>query len=110
MYGVNTDHNITDDGEAGNEISALFTTAVETLSGLLAKAVGPIIYGLISSHSTQDCAGGDGQDCGKRMSPSLSAAGIGDVFKEIGQGLHLFGFKHYSGASFTIKWVDNRLG
>lgn len=85
MYRVDTDHNITDDAEAGNEISAFFTTAVETLSGLLAKAVGPIRYGLISSNSTQDCAGGNGQNCGKRMSPSLSATRIGGVFKGIRQ-------------------------
>lgn len=110
MYRVNTGHNITDDGEAGDEIAALFTAAVETLSGLLAKAVGPIRDGLISAHSTKNGPAGNGQNRGKGMTASLSAARIGDVFKEIRQGLHLFGFKHYFGASFTIKWVDNRLG
>ena len=109
MKRVDTDHRITDDGEAGDAIAAVFTAAVEALSGLLAKAVGPIRDGLISSHATQDCAGGNGQNCGKRMSASLCASRIGDVFKEIRQGLHLFGFEHYFGASFTIKWMDNRL-
>ena len=92
MHRVHADQNIADDREAGNKVVPLFAAAVETFSGFLAKALSPIRDGLVSPHSTQDCPGGNGQDRGKGMTPSLSAAGVGDVPEEIGQGSHLFGF------------------
>ena len=92
VHRVNTDEDIANDGEAGNEVATLFAAAVETLSGFLAKAVSPIRDGLISPHPTQDCPGGNGQNGGKGMSPSLSAAGVWDAPKEVGQGSHLLGF------------------
>jgi len=92
MHRVNADQDIANDGETGNKVATFFAAAVETLSRFLAKAVSPIRDGLISPHSTQNCSGGNGQNCGKGMSPSLSAAGIGDALKEIRQGSHLLGF------------------
>jgi len=92
MHRVNADQDIADNGGAGDEVATVFTTAVETLSRFGAKAFGPIRDGPISPHSTQDCPAGNGQDRRKGMSPSLSAAGIGDVPEEIGQGSHLLGF------------------
>jgi len=92
MHRVNADQDIANDGEAGNKVATLFAAAVETLSRLLAKAVSPIRDCLISPHSTQDCPGGNSQNGGKGMAPSLSAAGIGDVPEEIRQGSHVLGF------------------
>ena len=110
MHRVDANKDIANDREAGDDIAPVFATAIETLSGLLAKIIRPIPDGQISPHSAQDCPDGNRQNRWKGMSPSLAAAGIGDVSKEIRQGSHLLGFQHYPGASFAIKWVENRLG
>jgi len=91
MHGVNADKDIANDGEAGDEVAALFTAAIETLPGLLAQTVRPIRNSLISPHSAQDCRAGNRQNRGKGMSASLTAAGIGDLSKKIWQGSHLLG-------------------
>ena len=37
MYGIDADHDIANDGEAGDDVATLFATAVETLSRFLAR-------------------------------------------------------------------------
>ena len=85
MHRVNADKDIANDGGAGDEVATVFAAAVETLSRFGAKAFGPIRDGPISPHSTQDCPAGNGQNSGKGMSPSLSAAGIGMSLKKYGK-------------------------
>ena len=77
VQGIKADQDIANDGETGNEIATIFTATVETLSDFVSQALRPIRVGLTSPHSTQDCSGGDGQNRGKGISPSFSAAGIG---------------------------------
>jgi hypothetical protein len=40
------------------------------------------------------------------MSPSLGAAGIGDLGKEGREGLHLCGGEHDFGISYTVRRVE----
>ena len=86
IHRVNPDENITDNREAWDYKATLFTAAVETFSGLLAKTVCPIGDGLISTHSTQYCPCGNGKHCGNRMSAALSASWIRNVCEEIRKG------------------------
>ena len=52
---INTDKHIADNVITGDNIAAVFTTAIETLPCFGTEALRPIRYGLISSHSTEDC-------------------------------------------------------
>jgi hypothetical protein len=84
VRGIDADKNIPDDRQAGDNVTAAFATATETLSRFLAKAVGPIRDSLISAHATQDSSGCDAQNRGQSMSPSFGTAGIGNSLKEGG--------------------------
>jgi len=84
VLGLEAGKEIADDEEAGDEIAALFPSATKTFPGVLAEALSPIRDGGVATHSTKDRSGSDAEDCGEGMSASLTAAGIGDVSKEIG--------------------------
>ena len=85
MLGIDADKNIPEDGLAGYDVTAVFATATETLPGLLAKTFRPIGDGFISAHPTQDGPGGNSQNRGQWMPPSLGAAGIGNSLKKEGR-------------------------
>lgn len=60
MHGVHSDEDITDDGQARDDVSVVLVSAAETLAGLLSEAFGPIRDSQVAAHATQRCAGGKG--------------------------------------------------
>lgn len=60
MHGINADEHIADDVLAGYDVATVLVAATKTLPGLLAKALSPIRDGLVATHPTQGCAGGNG--------------------------------------------------
>ncbi len=76
---VDTDQDISYDVLAGHDIAAMFTATPETFTCLLTEAVGPILYGPVTSHAAKNCSGCNGQDGGDTMSTTLN----------VGQGSHL---------------------
>src|SRR5271169_5325721 len=82
--GIDADQEISDDIFTGDHITAVFSTAAETLPGLGAKALSPIGDGLIAPHATQNGSSGNTQNGGQRVPSSLGATRIGDRSKEMG--------------------------
>ena len=60
MRWIDPDQDIPDDGLAGDEVTALFVAAAETLPGPLAETFGPISDRMVSAHPTQAGPGGNG--------------------------------------------------
>ena len=42
MHGIHANQHVTDDGQAGYDVTLVLVTAAETLAGLLAELFGPI--------------------------------------------------------------------
>ena len=105
---VDADENIADDVFTGHQVVTAAAPAAEALARRGRQVVGPLGDGLVPAHAAQDRAGGDGQHRWQRVAPSLAAARIGDVGKEIGQGSHLLGGQHDLGRPHTIGWIENR--
>lgn len=71
MYGIDADKNIADDILAWHDVTAVFIAAAETSSCLGAETFGPIRDSPVSTHSTEDCPGCNGQNtAGRRVSGS----------------------------------------
>lgn len=83
-YRIDADKHIADDRQARHAVAAVSVTALEALACLLSKAVGPIEDGLVSTHATQGCRGGDGQNGCQAMASALRTPWIGDVGKKLG--------------------------
>ena len=84
VNGIDADKHIADDVFARDKVAAVFVTASEALPGLGAKAFGPVRDSSVSMHSAKDCPGCDGQNRGELMTSTLSAAGVGNIGKEVG--------------------------
>src|SRR5271169_1009045 len=106
MGGGDADQNIAEDVLAGHDVTAPLATAPEALPGLLPETLGPIGDRPVAAHAAEDGSGRNGQNGGQAMSPSLGTAGIGDLGKEGGEGLHLRGGKHQLGLSWTVRWSE----
>ena len=83
LRGIDTDKDVAYDVLAGYDMAAVFETAAKTSAGFGTEAVSPFGYSLISAHSAQYRAGGDCQNSGKSVAPSLGAAGIGNVGEKL---------------------------
>lgn len=106
---VDPDQDITDDILAWHDEAAVFSAAVEAISGRLAETVGPIRDGTVTAHTTEDGRGRDGQDGFQGVAFALSTTGIRDLAKEHRQGFHFCSTKHFS-SSCTIKGVEMGTG
>ena len=84
VHRIDADKDIADDVLARDDAATVFVAAAEALPGLGAKALGPVRDSPVSTHPTEDCPGCDGQNRGKWMTSTLSAAGIGDIRKKLG--------------------------
>lgn len=91
VVGIDADKNVADDIEARDVVAFVAIPAPEAASGLLTEIVCPFPDGFVAAHSAKNGGGGDGQDRWQAMTSSLGAARIGDVFKKVRQGLHVFG-------------------
>lgn len=91
VIGIDADKNIADNIEARNMVTFVAIPTAEAASGLLAEIVGPFPNGFVAAHSAENGGGGDGEDRGQAMAPSLGATRIRNVFKKARQGLHVFG-------------------
>jgi len=60
MNRIDANQHITNDGEAGYDITPVFISAAKTLPSFLTKAFGPVRYGQISTHPAQGGSGGKG--------------------------------------------------
>lgn len=91
VFGIDAYKNVANDREARDLVAFVPIPTPEAASGLLAEIVGPFPDGFVSAHSAKNGGGGDGKDRWQAMTLSLGAARIGDVFKKVRQGLHVFG-------------------
>src|SRR5208337_2917023 len=65
---IDTDKHITNNKFAGNNAASVFIAAAKTLSRLLPKAFGPIMYCFVPAHTTQCRSSSNGKHNGKAMS------------------------------------------
>jgi hypothetical protein len=100
---LDADQHIADDVFTGHLIAALSPTAAESPPGLGAQALGPIGDGLVAAHATQHGTGCDAQHRRQAMALALGAAGIGNLGKKRGQGLHLRGGEDGFRLSYSIR-------
>ena len=66
----------------------------------------PFADGLVAAHPAQGRGGGQRQHRGKRMAPTLAAAGVVDGVEELGKGTHLCGAEHHLGDSMSQAGVE----
>lgn len=90
VIGIDADKNVADDIEARDVVALVTIPTPEAASGLLAEIVGPFPNGFVAAHSAKNGGGGDGKDRWQAMTPSLRTARIGNIFKKVRQGLHVF--------------------
>jgi hypothetical protein len=107
MGGFDANQDIAEDVLTGHQVTASLATAPETLAGFLPKALRPVGDRSVAAHTTENGPRGNAQHRGQAMSPSLGAAGIGDLGEEGGKGLHLRGGEHDFGISDTVRWVED---
>lgn len=100
---IDPDQYITNDGFAGNDVSAFLAPAAKALAGLGAQVVCPSSDGLVATHPAQGGSGGYAEHHGEAMTQAFGATRIGDVVKEIRQGTHLCRGEHDLGHSGELK-------
>ena len=107
--GLDAHEDISNDVKAGDDVAAVLVATAEPLPGFGTEAFGPIVLRLVSAHSAQHGCGGKGQNRSEWMASTLCAARVGDIGKEMGQGLPGLGADHELGFSCEVGGFETGL-